>query len=336
MTLRDLPKDSLADILAHPFRERRDLSALPLQALATQAKAYVSKHSNPRPAPETDALAFYGLSHVLHLLSAHRPALAPLPPDEAKLARTCMRRLGDVGLRLFFYSAVIAVEEARFMPSQDEGFFSLLEQSFGPDFEKWSRGNYRTGQLADFGDLGKKGLTVGDYARGMVSTFAFARWQPGFGGRGWVPIASLLSDCVHGKISLEGFADQAFSLCHNNGSMFNKGHLYGMYSPFIYEILDLQDAGQIPAWIATNETNRLLDPELKAVFQQARALFPAELAGPVDTSKVKDSSKRREKKQAHQKAWMSAAHTPPPPKIPGEKGLKEQQNLNNLLMGGLK
>lgn len=145
----------------------------------------------------------------------------------------------------------------------------------------------------------------------------------------------MVSDYIHGRLSFEQFADQAFSLCHNNGSMFNKGHLYNCYSSFIYSILDIQDSGQIPQWIANNKNSPYVDKQLLEVYEIMAKEFPEEMTGPVNKSLISNSEKKRNQKaqalakqqQATWNQWNQAQQTKPAkPSV--------EAKINNILLGG--
>lgn len=289
----DLPKNTIMTFSANPLFDKMEIGNLPVSALADEIKQFqAAKGKNP--APETDALSFYFMNHAFHVLKSRFNAIEPLTPEISEVAQMHILATNEVAKRLFFYSTIICVEEARFLPTQDESFFDHIENNFGWEFKDYVAKGF-PGALTDFGNLD---MTCGQYATAMMSVFAFGKWQPGFGGRGWAPIASLVSDCVNGHLSLEGFADQAFSLCHNNGSMFNKGHLYSCYTQFIYEILDIQDSGQIPQWIANNRDSRFVSPSLKHAHDIMARHFPDEMTGKLDMSMIKNSAVKREQKAA--------------------------------------
>jgi hypothetical protein len=80
----------------------------------------------------------------------------------------------------------------------------------------------------------------------LVEVFHTGKFSGGFGGEAWGAIADVLNDYVHGKLTAEMMLDTAFTLCHNNGPIFNKGMLYDGYTSDIYTILDVQRSGQVP------------------------------------------------------------------------------------------
>jgi len=326
----DLPQNTVITYTANPLFNKVNSGHLPVSVLKKEIEAFMAKKGSYVD-PERDALGFYFLNHAFHLLKSKYGQFEQLSPQLTKVAEQHIHLTNTIAKRLFFYSLIIAVEEARFIPSQDDNFFNMLQGGYGQEFREYAQGGFR-GKLTDFGKLD---MTCGEYASAMVSTFAFGKWQPGFGGKGWVPIASLVSECIQGNLSLEQFADQAFSLCHNNGSMFNKGHLYNHYSSFIYNILDIQDSGQIPQWIANNKNSKYLDKELLEVYEIMAKEFPEEMTGPINKSLISNSEKKREQKAAalakqQQAAWNQwSNHQQTKAAKPSVEA-----KLNNVLLGG--
>jgi hypothetical protein len=324
----DLPQNTMMTYGANPMFDALNFSELPVSKLAEEIEAFKKKSKGHMVAPESDALTFYFMNHAFHVMKSRFNPLERLDPDLAQVAEQHIKSTNEVAKRLLFYSMVIAVEEARFIPQQDARFFNFLENSYGYQFKQYVKDGFK-GSLTDFGKLD---MTCGQFTTGMMSVFAFGRWQPGFGGRGWTPIAALVADCVSGNISFEGMADQAFSLCHNNGSMFNKGHLYSCYSQFIYNILDIQDSGQVPQWIASNRGSKFITPDLARAFEIMAKRFPDEMTGSVDMKLIKNSEAKREQKAAalakKNAAMWNQTQLPEDDKPQGDA-------RNNVLMSGM-
>ena len=309
--------------------DKMHFGVLPVSALAAEIEAFQKSHTE-RVAPESDALTFYFMNHAFHVMKSRFNPMERLDEDMAFVAEMHIRSTNEVAKRLFFYSIIIAIEEARYIPAQDAAFFDFMERSYGSEFKSYVK-NHFPGKLTDFGKLD---MNCGAFATAMMSVFAFGKWQPGFGGRGWTPIAALVSSCVNGALSFEGMADQAFSLSHNNGSMFNKGHLYQQYSHFIYNILDIQDSGQIPQWIDSNPGNKFITADLKRAHKIMAERFPDEMTGKVDMALVNNSEKKRQQK-ADALAKKNAAMWNQTQAQPSEDSKPKYDPRNNVLMGGL-
>lgn len=309
----DLPKNTMFTYLSNPMFDNVDMSEIPTARLVAEIEKFKAKNQK-RVDPETDALKFYFLNHAFHTMKTKFNPLEPLDEKMSFVAEKHIQITSQIAKRLFFYNLIIAVEEAKFIPNQAGSFYDFMDDRYGEDFGRYVKANF-PGSLTAFGKIN---MTSGEFGTAMVSVFGFGKWQPGFGGKGWAPIAALTSDCINGRISLEHLADQAFSLCHNNGSMFNKGHFYNCYSHFIYTVLDIQDSGQIPQWIASNKGNKFIDSELREVYDIMAERFPEEMTGKVDNSLIKNSQEKREKKAAAQAAhnhaqWNNQQKPPPKP-----------------------
>ena len=79
---------------------------------------------------------------------------------------------------------------------------------------------------------------------------------------------------VNGTFSAEMMLDTVWTLCHNNGPIFNKGLMYSMYSDQLVRILDVQRSGQVPELIAHDAKVQLfVTPAMKTFFQTAMSKF---------------------------------------------------------------
>lgn len=267
----------------------------PVNSLAKELDK-IKKETITGISPENEALTFYMMNHGFHLIKNKYSPLEILPINVQKLIQEHLKITNDIAKRLFTYIILISVEEARFLNlnEQKTNFFSFLESSYGIDFISYVKNNFRSskksGSLLDFQNLG---MNIGAFLDGMTAVFSFGTWTPGYGGKSWSKIVGLSRDVVKGNQSFEMMADLAFSLAHNNGSMFNKGHIYNMYTPFIYEILDIQDSGQIPQWINSNKNNTNVGKDLLLLHEKLSKEFPIEFTGKVNDSLIKDSSKKR-------------------------------------------
>lgn len=363
----DLPDRTLIAYLANPLFDKVDLSNVPATRLARDVATFATARGGHHPPPEQDALAFYFLNHAFHLIKARYNAMERLDEDMAFVANLHLESTTTVAKRLLFYSLVASIEEARFLHNQNDTFWGHLEHAFGPEvaafYQKQPGGASITTANSGLLSFGALPVSAGRFATSLMSVFAFGSWSPGFGGRGWTPIAALVSDCLHGKISLEQFGDQAFSLEHNNGSMFNKGHLYGMYSDALHKILDIQDAGQIPQLIGRiragkgmpafkgsghdrswgedgGRLSKFVTPQLSKAYAIMLQRFPQEMGGEVDLALVRDSAARRAKAAAQKAKAAHAAWQAQQAKAQAQgpaltNAQKHANNTGNILLGGL-
>lgn len=290
----DIPSQTMYSYLNNPMLEKFSFQHLSVSNLAQEIENYQNK--NNTIAPESEALKFYLMSHGFHLIRAKYSPLEHLPDKVANLVETHISTTDNVAKRLFYYIILISIEEARFVRDKKD-FGDYLSTSFGQEFGDYAEGKFE-GSLTDFKKLN---INIGKFLSGITTVFHSGSWSPGFGGKPWAGIINLAKDTAMGKQSFEVMADLAFSLCHNNGSMFNKGKLYHMYTEFIYEILDIQASGQIPQWIGDNLNNRFVTPEIKNIFNDLKSEFPEEFSLKLDKKIITDSSKKRKEKE-NQKA----------------------------------
>lgn len=325
----DLPAQTLYTYLNNPLLDKFSFAQVPVSSLAKEIESYQNK-TKQMPTPEEQALMFYMTNHGFHLIKSKYNEFEVLPPLAAELVESHMKITNDIARRLFYYIVLISVEEAHCMQQQGDHFYNYMGQNFGPDFGEYTKGHF-SGSLTSFKKLS---MSTGPFLRGMRSVFDFGKWQGGYGGKPWGNIVGLASNVAFGRESFEMMADYAFSLCHNNGSMFNKGKLYSYYTSFIYDILDIQASGQIPNWIGENKNNKFVTPEIKALYDKFAKLFPQEFTAPLNKAKVQSSGKiRRDNEQKHMQVlkaanpgYGSSGSTPTPPEPP-------KQKIDNILIG---
>ena len=300
------------------------------------------------------AALYYLSSHTFHLIEsqAQSPA-SPLGLEQSKFTEEHISRLNKLSLRMFAYLCIISAEEACFGEARNDSLWDFIETSTSPDAGKWvknlvdrsggysSRGNY-------FSGCGE--ATVGECLKAVEMVFRFARWSPGFGGLPWAQITQTAIEICSGINSLELGVDKAFTLCHNNGAIFNKGHIFSHYSGGFYRLLDIQASGQIPAAIHSKvSVEGLKHASVRALFEEGKKMFPAEFSAGYDESRVKNmESVRRAKEQAAAKkaasfisggggwgqAGQNAAPQPPKRACDDIVTLDDLENIHKSCKGG--
>lgn len=315
VVMYDLSEDSLACYLSSPVWNRYTLRDVPASVLSKEITSFRKKY----PAavlPETDALKFYLAQHAVWMLKKKYSDIQPLSEAAQKLAKNCAEVMSVVPMRVLSYLTLICVEEARYIPwaSQAVNFDNVLGGNYGVVFLEYAHNGFskKSSRHDDVGllDFGKEDMTLGQFLRGITGVFNFGKWGGfgGFGGKAWGEIARTTHDALVGRASLIEMADHAFSLCHNNGSMFNKQKCYSMYTQQIYTILDVQASGQVPQWLAAGKGSEFVDKELANMLSFFKAEFPAEFAKKLNTSLISDSAKNRENKEQQQhKVWQQQA-----------------------------
>jgi phosphohistidine swiveling domain-containing protein len=114
-------------------------------------------------------------------------------------------------------------------------------------------------------------LTLGEAFYGLSRIFKMGAFEGGFGGEPWYDIAHHGENFANGEISAEVFVDQAFSLEHNSGQIFNKEIIF--HDPEYMDVnestvgiplfcLSLQHEGQLLSFLTKNYKDKTLDKYL--------------------------------------------------------------------------
>lgn len=285
-------QDTLKYHKARPLQSNVDLSGASLQHVMGQypdLKGQLEVHEGKVKAnPETEALWFYVQQHAMSLVERN------LHPEEpvGKFGPFINKYHDEVHwktLRMFYYLLLICTRESRHA-SGYEGKKKVFNMH--PDIEDF-HGDYVQDSSADSAINAiienAPDVTLGEYTQFLVRMFTYPSYSGGYGGKAWKQIAIPLNDFVHGKISAEIMMDTAFTLEHNNGSMFNKGMLYDSYSHKLKKILDVQRSGQVPQLVAHHysEFNDVIPSDLQEYVEDFGKLDSG-FGGRVDWTQVKN------------------------------------------------
>lgn len=284
-------------IKARAVFQKRDLSNAPMSEVAKKMTQFAAKHGTSQNV-EQEATLFYLSSHGFHCLEASVTPTEELTPQKALLAEQHVQRMNMMGLRMFYYILVISAEEMQFGQARNEGLFDFVESNTSAGAAQWLK---RVMGREGGRDFFKKteGLSLGECIQALEMGFRFARWSPGFGGLPWAQIAETAGEVIRGSNSLELMVDKAFTLCHNNGAIFNKGHYYSHYASQFYQLLDIQASGQIPGAIHSKlALPGINSPAARELHAQFAKVFPEEFNTAYDASRVKSMASVREAKQA--------------------------------------
>lgn len=302
----DLPAKTLNFYLENPLFKKNAFDLAPANQLAKEINTFI-KNNKGMVSPEEDALTFYLLNHGFHLIKNKYGPLEKLPPEVEKVVEMHFHKTQKVAMRLFSYIVLVSLEEAVFEQNKPS-LKPFLENSYGPEFLTFFQNiKSRSSGFETAKSFENLSTPIGKFLNGVYSIFHFGGWSGGFGGVPWAQIIGLARDVALGRESFETMADFAFTLCHNNGSMFNKGKLYNMYSHFIYEILDIQASGQIPQWINENQNSKFVSKDLLDSFNNLKKIFPEEMTKPLDKKLIKDSGEKRKAKEAQKLKQLKAA-----------------------------
>lgn len=302
--MKSLKKDTLAFQLGvRPGTQQIDRSGSALVEVVKVCRSYKEKDQLTSPwvskgslyygkqvcvKPEIDALTFYMLNHAVSVVAQKVSPLSPLG-DYLPVVEEYHRALSVLSARMFFYLLLICTRESRHVKNESSSSFATkVEELFGTNNKQflYSIRGSGSGGAVDKLMVSPPTTTLGTYTDMLVHVFYHGLFSGGYGGPAWGKVADVLRDYVHGKLSAEGMMDTAFTLCHNNGPIFNKGMLFHTYGPEIATILDVQRSGQIPQMIGNKETSFHADPVLSHQYQMCFKLLPNEFSGYVDWFKV--------------------------------------------------
>lgn len=291
---------TLQAIKSRAVFQRRDISATPMADVLRHMKRPV--FSGAENIEET-AVSFYLSNHGFHLIESAVQATALMPDAMAALAEQHVRSTSAMSLRMFHYLITICAEEMPLGAARNEGLFDFVESTTSADASKWLRQLLSGGGGHGWrGALTPKAVgsaTLWECCKALEMGFRFGQWSYGCGGLPWAQIAEVATEVVKGSNSLELMVDKAFTLCHNNGAIFNKGHQFTTYRSDFYAILDIQASGQMPAAVHSRVgVNGFCSPSVMRLHKSFAEIFPAEFHLPYDPSKVKSMEAVRMQKTA--------------------------------------
>lgn len=306
--MQSFKQDSLSCLIhSSPWFKAIDRSAVSLQAVVKNLREYMSWKS-PYPdgyglvagtgsygklegiegSPEVDALVFYMLNHAVSEITKNNHPYASLgklyPVVELYREQLAVR-----STRMFFYLLLICTRESRHSKNDIGGsFMNALGAKYGQNIQAFHASIKGSGSSGAAEKLKSSppACNLGNYVRFLQELFHKGNYTSGYGGPAWGKVTDCLAAYVTGKFSAEMMMDTAFTLCHNNGPIFNKGMLFDTYSHEIYKILDVQRSGQIPVMISNKETSFHSNPLVKSLSGIVGKVLPEIFTGHVDWFKV--------------------------------------------------
>jgi len=105
--------------------------------------------------------------------------------------------------------------------------------------------------------------------RSIVYAYTHGVWGGGYGGKAWASVADCVLKFFDGTYTPEIFVDTVWTLCHNNGPIFNKPYVYRSYTSDFMAVLDVQRAGMIPNLIYDSLQKRVYLKSFPMVIPQA-------------------------------------------------------------------
>lgn len=333
---QSLNKDTLAyQIGMRPALQHRDMSALPLTPavdaitnLLGRSNIYSVVEASPVDSesvvgsPERDALIFYLMNHAVTLVRQRHHVYEPLG-KYLPIVEAYHLELAARASRMFAYLLLICTRESRHDRTDVKSSpYGWLSSKYGKEvtgFHTSLKGKSSL-QAAGIFQANPPPVTLGAYTNFLSEIFHQGKYHHGYGGKAWGAVADVLRDFVHGKITSEMMMDTAFTLCHNNGPIFNKGMLFNSYSSEIYLILDVQRSGQIPQLVATKQSSSTNDSKVASLWSWCHDLLGEEFNGYVDWFLVEELGAM--KSYASQKSQQLAMH-PYPTKLKAKQAAEK-------------
>lgn len=280
------PKNTLAyQRKGRPLALQRDLSDASIVDVSQRMKKYANG-VDTTVKPETEALWFYLLNHAVSEIELRYDPDEPLPPKALQVLEVYNDRAAQIAVRAFYYLLLITCRESRHCHTKSAVAAQCLAQ-WGPDAGSALNHYPDTAAVANvaavFEGVGKA-CTLRQITEVVRASFYYpGAYGGGYGGPAWGAVSDCLVAYVSGHYSAEMMADTVWTLCHNNGPIFNKGMLYGMYDSTLKEILDVQRSGQIPQLINAKGKKKYgslkhVDPAMQNFVKLLREAVPDSVA----------------------------------------------------------
>lgn len=299
----NIPENTLYQYLNNPIYDEHDFSHLPAYRLQDEIKKL--KVQGKQPVPETEVLKFYLANHFLFLAKNKYHPLEKLPPEVARSVEKAFLKTNEICKRVFFHTLLSCIYSLGWLPKEGKAL-GYIESTYGSEMKDYIQSQ---GQKNLYG---MKNTNIGSYMGAMVSVFTFNKM---WAAPPWAAIIATVRNCANGTTSFEKTTDLTFSLCHNGGSVLNKGHLYTPSTEYLFHILDVQHSGQIPQWIHQHQTHQYVDKELLGMYQSFYKLFPSEFEKPIIKKTIDDCAEKRKAAQKKKQAIMNAMMQNNPAKI---------------------
>lgn len=285
------PKNTLSHQLARPLCSAADMSWVPVAVTAKRANELLNVYKNTKKDPVEEALRFYLLQHAMAIVRQRKELDEPLGEYE-EIAELYHSECSEIAMRIFLYLFIITTREFR---HGAVGCHATLGTKFGSEiveFRTKIKNNSCGGVVPTLFNKPPE-MTLGKFVEAVEWTFNHGKFGGGYGGKPWGNITSVLRRYVYGEFTAEMMLDTAFTLAHNNGTMFNKG--YGWNHPHksaLLTVLDVQASGQIPnlCWDYRNSAvpnTPDIPASVMALYDKLTEIIGPEFKKYVDWCKVK-------------------------------------------------
>jgi hypothetical protein len=245
VTIHD-PSDTVAYHGSRSLCTYRDMSLVTCANVATAIRKNMGMPDFKEAVPEESALWFYFLNQGKSIIKQKYHPLEPMDDFDRLFMNRYHKFSNAAAIRAFYYLVLICVRESRHVENHAVIRHDLIPDHGAEaiDFVKSLINAGSTGAYTRFLQYPPQ-TTIGNLCRGIRDIFYKGHFSPGFGGKAWGAIADCLVNFVDGTYTPEMMLDTVWTLCHNNGAIFNKQMFYKSYSGVLYRILDIQRSGQI-------------------------------------------------------------------------------------------
>lgn len=280
------PKDTLAYHLARPLTSHLDRSKVPMAVVAKTIKGFLDADTHKSTQPVSEALAFYGLNHGLAILGTAYDPFEPMASADTQFVTDTYDRLTRSAVRAFVYLMLICTREARHNASLSASL-PKMAKLFGNETAQWFNMNGGEGTIHTKMLQSPPNTTLGNFVDCIRWQFYNSSWPGGYGGKAWGQVTDCLYRYVMGEFTAEMMLDTNWTLAHNNGPIFNKGHCYATHHHTIIKVLDVQRSGQIPELIFSDSTFAgMAPPGVLTALKQLGIRYPGSFGTYVDWYKV--------------------------------------------------
>jgi len=237
------PRNTLDFHLSRPLTSYRDMSYVPLKVFCQKFKK--AMRDEDKVPPETEALWFYGLNHCLSIIQSKYDRYEPMSEWDADFVDRYYNIMAAKAVRAFYYLVMICVREVRHNQSLDKNL-PRMTKLFSSEVAEWFHKHDNESHILKRFQQEPPDTSLGHFFECVRWQFYNSKWLKGYGGKAWGEITDCLLRFIKGETSPEIMLDTIWTLSHNNGPIFNKGHFYSHYSSYLVRILDVQRSGQIP------------------------------------------------------------------------------------------
>lgn len=258
--------------LKRPGTSNRDVSNYPISGVVGALNNYMADSDLSMGCPQKEAIVFYSTNHIMSEVLSRNTKDSPLN-THISMVDKYQSELSKSSVRMFYYLLLICTRESRHVYSNYD--WGTAVKKYGKPAINFTKSISSCGSESSVKEFRNSNIdtTIGEYTAHLYELFNTGEFSGGYGGKAWAEVALVLTNFVHGVYTAEIMMDTAFTLCHNNGPIFNKGMLYNHHkTTILQEILDIQRSGQIPELIKSETSNYVRQDILEFIISSENLL----------------------------------------------------------------